>query len=88
MRTSAQILASYREVVKRKFFALIGRSTPMKEDLPQDPHAAWELGMSQGRKEGYGSGLVDGTQLGLDVGLDAVDEMLAQPVIFGSVGSA
>ena len=90
MRTTAQILASYRNAVKRQFFEVIGRKVevPSSVTIPADPQEALQLGMALGRTEGYSDGLVDGTQLGLDVGLEAVDAMLSQPVVFGQTGSA
>jgi hypothetical protein len=90
MRSTAQILASYKDAMKRRFLEVIGRRSvvPATVTVPTDPQAALELGMALGRKEGYGDGLKDGTALGLDVGLEAVDEILAQPVIFGTPGTA
>lgn len=90
MRTTTEILASYRDAIRRNFYEFIGRSgdLPPTMAIPADPRAALLLGMQVGRKQGYGSGLVDGTQLGLDVGLEAVDAMLSQPVIFGTPGAA
>jgi hypothetical protein len=88
MRTTGQILASYRAALKQRFYEVIGQATDPSVSVPTDPSEALKLGITLGRKEGYSNGLVDGTQLGLDVGLDAVDEMLAQPVIFGTPGAA
>jgi len=90
MRSSAQILANYKETVKRRFFEVIGRkaTVPLSLVIPLDPRAALELGMEMGRRSGYGDGLLDGTSLGLDVGLEAADEILSQPVIFGPPGAA
>ena len=86
MRSTVQILANYRDTAKQRFLDVIGRVSSVPDHIPTDPEAAMRMGMALGRKEGYGTGLVDGTKLGLGVGLDAVDEMLNQPVIFGSVG--
>ena len=88
MRSAVQILADYRDAAKQRFLDVIGRTATVPEDIPTDPEAALRMGVALGRKEGYGTGLVDGTKLGLGVGLEAVDEMLAQPVIFGPVGQA
>jgi len=88
MRSAVQILADYRDTAKQRFLDVIGRAAMMPEIIPLDPEAALRMGVALGRKEGYGTGLVDGTRLGLNVGLEAVDEMLAQPVIFGSAGQA
>jgi len=88
MRNAAQILATYRESAKRRFLEVLGRTNELPEDIPSDPKAAMMMGMTLGRREGYGTGLVDGTKLGLDVGLGTVDEMLNQPVIFGPAGNA
>jgi hypothetical protein len=88
MRTTSQILSSYRDRFKRRFIEVIGRTTDTSVEVPQDPREALKLGMALGRQEGYSDGLLDGTQLGLNVGLEAVDEMLAQPVFYGTPGNA
>jgi len=90
MQTTTEILASYRDAIRRRFYEFVGRTDdlPSTMDIPADPQEAMLLGLRMGRKQGYGSGLVEGTQLGLDVGLEAVDAMLSQPVIFGTPGSA
>jgi len=88
MRTTPQILASYRDAVRTRFFEFIGRKTQNPAHVPRDPKEAMKLGIALGRQQGYGSGLVDGTQLGLDVGLETVDEMLTQPVILSHPGRA
>jgi hypothetical protein len=89
MRTTTQILASYRDRVKQRFVEMTTRRVEsLPADIPTDPKQALELGLAMGRREGYSTGLVDGTQLGLDVGLEAVDEMLSQPVFFGTYGMA
>jgi len=90
MRSSTQILANYKEAVKRRFFEAVGRKAlvPPSLVIPLDPRAALELGMEMGRRSGYGDGLLEGTSLGLDVGLEVADEMLSQPVIFGPPGMA
>jgi len=90
MRTTAQILNSYRDDMARLFVAAVRRRglLPPVARIPTDPRAALLLGMKLGRKEGYGEGLVEGTRLGLNVGLEATDEMLSQPVIFGQMASA
>jgi len=88
MRTTAEILASYRDCIKQRFLDLVGRKASVPADVPLDPEEAMRQGIELGRREGYGDGLVDGTKLGLDVGLEAVDEMLSQPVIFGQPGTA
>ena len=88
MRNAVQILATYRDAAKERFLEILGRTSKVPEDIPLDPEAALRMGMALGRREGYGTGLVDGTKLGLGVGLEAVDEMLNQPVIFGPAGNA
>jgi hypothetical protein len=88
MLTTAEILASYRDAMKRRFLAVVRRRPVVPRTLvvPADPQAALRLGLKLGRSSGYGEGLVDGTKLGLDVGLESVDAMLCQPVIFGQGG--
>jgi len=88
MRTTAKILSGHRDAAQQRFFEVLQREVPVPEGIPCDPEEALRMGMALGRKEGYGTGLVDGTKLGLDVGLEAVDEMLNQPVIFGPAGIA
>ena len=88
MRTTADILGAYKASMMNRFFDFIGRAPKMPSSVPTDPQEALRLGMRLGRREGYGEGLIIGTGLGLDVGLEAVDEMLCQPIIFGSMGSA
>jgi len=90
MPTTTQVLAAYRDATKRRFYEVVGRraEVPPTVEVPADPAEALRLGVALGRREGYGTGLVDGTRLGLDVGLDALDAMLSQPVIFGSAASA
>ena len=85
MPTTAQILHRYKRAVQQRFFEILGRTTATPAGLvvPSDPAEALALGMKLGRREGYGTGLVDGTALGLDVGLEAVDAMMCQPVIIG-----
>lgn len=87
MRTTAQILASHRDRVRGRYFQVVGRQphAPRVGHVPSDPQKALEMGIILGRKEGYAEGLVDGTQLGLDVGLEAVDEIMAQPVFLVSM---
>lgn len=88
MRTTVEILASYRNCIKQRFFEVVGRKADVPSTLavPSDPQEALRLGMALGRQEGYGDGLVDGTKLGLDLGLEAVDAMLSQSVILGQLG--
>lgn len=90
MRTTVEILGHYKDAMKRRFMALAHRRADPAPDIlvPDDPTEAMRLGIAMGRREGYGEGLVDGTQLGFDVGMDTVDELLSQPVIFGSPGDA
>ena len=85
MPTAAQILKQYKRAVQMRFFEVLSRTTPTPVGLvvPSDPAEALALGMVLGRRDGYGTGLVDGTALGLDVGLEAVDAMMCQPVIIG-----
>lgn len=86
MRSALQILAGCRDAARVRFFDVIRRTTTVPDDIPEDPEAALRMGVALGRREGYSTGLVDGTKIGLDVGMEAVDEMLAQPVIFGPGG--
>ena len=81
------ILTQYKELLKRKYLDLCSKSLKIPKNIviPRDPVEALALGLQMGRQEGYGAGLMDGTQLGLDVGLNAVDEESNQPVIFGSM---
>jgi len=90
MPTTMQILRTYKLRVQRRFFEILARHSapPTGLIVPSDPQKALELGMQLGRNEGYGTGLVDGTALGLDVGLEAVDAMLSQPVLLGPIGVA
>lgn len=90
MRTTVQILSLYKDAMKARFLALAARRADLASHIqvPKDPVEAMRMGIAQGRREGYGEGLVDGTQLGFDVGLDTLNELLSQPVIFGSPGDA
>jgi hypothetical protein len=90
MRTTKQILSSYRDVMTHRFLAVVRHqeSVPPSVRVPVSPRAALLLGMKLGRKAGYGDGIAEGLQLGLNVGLEAVDAMMSQPVIFGRVASA
>lgn len=83
MPTALAILARYRDDAKRRFLSFAGQApvVPANVAVPTDALAALKMGIQIGRKEGYGEGLVDGTQLGLDVGVEAAEEMLRQPVI-------
>ena len=76
MRTTTEILASYRDAIRRSFYEFIGRSggLPPTTAIPTDPQAALLLGMRMGRKQGYGSGLVDGTKLGLSTCTGGMDD--------------
>lgn len=50
------------------------------DQLPTDAEEAWRVGFQQGKAQGYGDGLVDGTELGLDVAQGAIAAILSQPV--------
>ena len=80
-----QILNTYRVAVRRRFYEFVERQAQSPQGLrvPANPKDALELGIRLGRKEGYGTGLVDGTTLGLDVGLETMDAIHSQPVIIG-----
>ena len=90
MTTALEILAQYKSTMKQKFMDMVRLAprVPPHTRVPLDPEEAMRMGILIGRKEGYSMGLVDGTTLGLDVGVEAVDAMLSQPVIFGSMGVA
>lgn len=88
MRTISQILGHYKETVKRRFFEVLAEQQPLPAKVPAVSLDALQLGISLGRKEGYSLGLIDGTRLGMAVSLDAVDEMLCQPVILGTPADA
>ena len=85
MTTALTILAQYKKAVKQKFLAVVGRTptVPTGIQVPLDPAEALRMGILIGRQEGYGEGLVDGTTLGLDVGMETMGALLNQPVIFG-----
>jgi len=89
MRTmTVDILGTHKLSMMARFFEFLRRKPLMPPSVPTDPQEALRLGIKLGRKEGYGEGLVVGTGLGLDVSLETIDEMMSQPVIFGSIGSA
>lgn len=89
MKSAVQILSTYKDRIRARFLAVAKRTgLPAGVKIPDDPQEALKLGLALGRKEGYGEGLVDGTTLGLDVGLEAVDAMMSQPVILVPGGHA
>lgn len=90
MATTLAILARYKDAMKQRFLTVVGRAPtiPISVNVPADPEEALRLGIMIGRREGYGAGLVDGTELGFDVGVEAAELALAQPVILGPVGRA
>lgn len=83
-----EVLTQYKEVTRLKFQKLMGREPvlPPQLEVPQDAAAALRLGIQIGRSEGYGEGLVEGAQLGLDVSKETVEAVLRKPV-FRSIGS-
>lgn len=84
--TALAVLRRYREITRRRFFAIIKKDPEVPNiQIPADPEEAIKMGIRIGRQQGYGEGLVDGTKLGLDVGLETMEEALCQPVIFGPV---
>lgn len=88
--TMRYILGSFKEATRKRFLAYLSQGVDIPQGLavPNDPHEALRLGYMLGRKEGYGNGLVEGTELGLDVGLEAMDVLTSQPVVFGEPGVA
>ena len=87
MSGALAVLSRYKGPIKARFLEVVQRSPPVIP-LPMEAEAALKLGLQLGRQEGYGEGLVDGTRLGLDAGMEAMDALLSQPVIFGPPGLA
>lgn len=69
-----QVEARYRQQTQLPVEVPVGLA------IPADPKAALALGMRIGRTSGYGDGLVDGTELGLDVVLETMDTLMRMPV--------
>jgi hypothetical protein len=90
MSTILSILARYKERTRARFLEVVLQeaAVPEKVAIPRSPEEALRLGILLGRHEGYREGLVDGTKLGLDVGCEAADAVMSQPVIFGPTGLA
>lgn len=82
------ILQSYKESIREHFNAFAHKPVLASLAASKSPEEALRLGVLLGRQEGYEEGLVEGTRLGLTVGLDAVDAMMAQPVVLSPGGSA
>lgn len=85
--TALAVLRRYKDATRQRFFTLVRKDpeVPTTLQIPADPAEAIKMGIRIGRQQGYGEGLVDGTKLGLDVGLETMEEALCQPVIFGPV---
>jgi hypothetical protein len=77
-----EVLAERKPEMKARFIQQVRRPLEIPEgvSVPVDPQQALALGFRLGRSSGYGDGLVDGTELGLDVVLEAMDTFLRFPV--------
>lgn len=65
------ILRSKKPTIWRKFRALGRREMPLVGSMPGTPEEALERGYRLGLQVGYGEGLLDGVDLGIDVGMYA-----------------
>ncbi|OHD24507.1 MAG: hypothetical protein A2Y38_07220 [Spirochaetes bacterium GWB1_59_5] len=83
------VLAKKKPQVRARYLERVQQPVVLPPTLvvPDDPRAALVMGLKLGRSSGYGDGLVDGAELGLDVVLEVMDAMMNFPV-FAFGGSA
>lgn len=89
MKTTLQILSQYKDKLREQYLKFT-RSAEIPEDvqIPVDPKAALALGIQVGRTQGYKAGLLDGVELGFDVGQESVEVMMTQPLVVMPPGEA
>lgn len=66
--------------MQQRFNEVVQSPAPPPDNLPASAADAWREGFRRGKAQGYGDGLVDGTELGMDAALETLDVLLCQPV--------
>ena len=75
--TALTILAQFKEATRQRFHRFMAEPMTTAITIPGNPKEAFFLGIMVGRGEGFGRGLEEGTQIGLDTAFETIDTLTA-----------